>query len=185
VVLRRVLAGEVHGHVETEIRRRDRVVVPVLLAMAPIRDAGGRAIGVSVIARDLTEQRLALAALADSEARLREGESLARVGGWVVDRATSSVQWSEELHRIHGIEPVQFDGTLAGHLSLVHPDDRAGLDHALAGALDRGEAVEAEYRIVRPDGQVRWLQARAEPVIDERGTLIGLRGVAQDVTERR
>ncbi len=85
VVLRRVLAGEVHGHVETEIRRRDRVVVPVLLTMAPIRDSRGSAIGVLVIARDLTEQELALAALADSEARLREG-SLAR---WAAGYSTA------------------------------------------------------------------------------------------------
>jgi len=185
VVLRRVLAGEVHGHVETEIRRRDRVVVPVLLTMAPIRDSRGSAIGASVIARDLTEQKLALAALADSEARLREGESLAQVGGWVLDCATASVQWSEELHRIHGIEPVEFDGTLAGHVALVHPDDRAALDGALGRAIAGGEAVEADYRIVRPDGQVRWLSARADPVIDEHGVLIGLRGIAKDVTERR
>jgi PAS domain S-box-containing protein len=184
VVLRRVLAGEVHGHVETEIRRRDRVVVPVVLTVAPIRGGRGSAIGASVIARDLTEQKLALAALAESESRLREGESLAHVGGWVLDRATASVQWSEELHRMHGIEPVQFDGTLAGHVALAHPDDRAGLEGALARAIAEGEAVETEYRIVRPDGQVRLLNARAEPVIDDHGTLLGLRGIAQDVTER-
>jgi PAS domain S-box-containing protein len=185
VVLRRVLAGEVHSHVETEIRRRDGVTVPVVLTMAPIRDARGRSIGASVIARDVTEQNMALAALAESEARRREGEFLAHVGGWVLDRATASVQWSEELHRIHGIEPVHFDGTLAAHVAPVHPDDRARLDGALKTAMAGGEAMEAEYRIVRPDGQVRWLKARAEPVVDERGGVIGLRGIAQDVTEFR
>ena len=185
VALRRVLAGEIHSHIETEIRRRDGVTVPVVLTMAPIWDARGRSIGASVIARDLTDLRMALAALAESEARLREGESLAHVGGWVLDRATASVQWSEELHRIHGIEPVHFDGTLAAHVAPVHPDDRAGLDCALETAIAGGESLEAEYRILRPDGQVRWLKARAEPVVDERGGVIGLRGIAQDVTELR
>jgi len=183
VVLRRVLGGEILGQVETEILRRDRVSVPAVLTVSPIRDAHDRVIGASVIARDVTEQRLALATLADSEKRLRESEALAHVGGWVIDAATGAVQWSEELHRIHGVEPSEFDGTLEGVLAFVHPDDRA-IFGRLGAVLAQRSPVEGEYRIVRPDGRIRWLYSRAEPVVDHQDTAIGLRGICQDVTER-
>jgi PAS domain S-box-containing protein len=184
VILRRALAGEVHGHVEIDIRRRDGLIVPALLTVSPVRDGGGRVIGASVIARDLSEQKEAQATLAESEARLREGESLAHVGGWVFDVATGSVQWSAELHRIHGVEPIDFDGTLAAHLAPAHDEDRPRLEAALAAAVRTQEPVDTEYRIVRPGHRVRWLYTRANPVVDASGSVIGLRGICQDVTDR-
>ena len=72
--------------------------------------------GIVGVARDITEQRLAQAALAETEARLREAEALAHVGRWLWDVGSGAVQWSEELHRIHGIDPRDFDGTLEAHL---------------------------------------------------------------------
>jgi len=176
VVLRRVLGGEVLGHVETDVLRADGASVPALLTVSPIRDLQARVIGASVIARDVTEQRLALATLADSEQRLRESEALAHVGSWVVDLATGVVQWSEELHRIHGVHPDEFEGTLDAALAFVHPDDRP----AALPAAPR----EAEFRIVRRDGTVRWLFSRGQHVLDGRSAVIGMRGICQDVTER-
>lgn len=184
LILRRVLAGEAHGHVEMSLRRRDGIVVPAVLAFAPIRDGSGRVVGASVIATDVTEHQEALATLAESEARLRAGESLAHLGGWVFDVATGAVQWSQELHGIHGIDPVDFEGTLAAHLALVHPDDRARLQCQLTGAIEGHDSLDAEYRIVRPDGDVRWMHAWAERVVGAGSVVIGLRGVSQDVTER-
>lgn len=193
-----VLAGELHTHREMTIVRRDGATVPAALTLAPIRD-GPDVVGVSVIARDLTEEREALATLAAAEARLREGEALAHVGGWVLDVATGSVQWSAEMHRIHGLDPVEFEGTLEGHLRLVHDDDRASVEVAIARTLTGQEANDAEYRIVRRDGCTRWLFSRAEAVFGAPGAngsprkerpervppVIGLRGICQDVTERR
>ena len=175
-VLRRVLAGEALGHVETDILRNDGSTVPALLTVSPIEDGRGRVVGASVIARDITEQRLALATLADSEQRLRESQALAHVGSWVVDLATGVVQWSEELHRIHGVDPTEFEGTVEAALAFMHPEDRPA-------ELPR-TAVEGEFRIVRPDGTVRWLFSRGEAVVDARGAVIGMRGICQDVTER-
>ncbi|GAC1517897.1 MAG: hypothetical protein NVS1B12_07110 [Acidimicrobiales bacterium] len=182
-VIGRVLAGEVHDHVRIDIRRRDGTLTPARLMMSPIRDAQD-VIGVSVIARDLTEQVEALATLAASEARLQEGESLAHVGGWVLDTATTAVQWSAELHRIHGIEPADFGGTLTDHLALVHPDDRDALAELIAKTARGSGTLEADYRIVRPGGEVRWLYTRANPAFDGHHSAIGARGICQDVTER-
>jgi PAS domain S-box-containing protein len=182
VVLRRVFAGET-TQAETRVLRRDGGSVPALLTVSPIRDGAGSVIGASVIARDLTEQKLALATLVESEARLREREALARTGGWVLDVETGTVQWSAELHRMHGLDPVDFDGTLAAHVALVHDDDRAAVEGAVAHAVAGERLVDLDYRVVRPDGAVVWLHCRAAPVREGEGPVVGVRGVCREMDD--
>jgi PAS domain S-box-containing protein len=183
-----VLAGEPVQLFEIDARRKDGVLVPASVDLWPVRSRSGHVVGVSVIAVDLTEQRLAEAALAESVVRLRESESLAHVGGWVWDMATGAVQWSEELHRIHGLDPSGFAGTLDAHLALIHPYDREPVRQGMQTAVAGPHPFEMEYRIVRPNGEVRWLYARAEVALssaDDAVAVAGLRGICQDITERK
>jgi PAS domain S-box-containing protein len=182
-----VLAGEPVQLYEIDGRRKDGLLVPVAIDLWPIRSRSGEVVGVSVIACDLTEQNLAEAALAESVVRLRESESLAHVGGWVWDIPTGAVQWSEELHRIHGLDPAGFAGTLDAHLALVHPYDREPVLKAMEAAVTAPHPFEMEYRIVRPNGEVRWLYARAEVALaaSDAVSVAGLRGICQDITERK
>jgi len=182
VVLRRVLAGEVNANLETEIRCRDGQLLPVVLHLAPIRARPGRIVGASVIARDLTEQRLALELLAESEARLRENEALVHVGRWVLDVATGSVQWSEEQHRLHGLRPLEFEETRAAHLAPVHPDDRPTVEEALDRAIATAGQLDLVHRVLLPDGTGRLLRTRGAAVLGPAGEVIGVRGVCQDIS---
>src|SRR5687767_5215926 len=127
----RVLAGEVVEQLETEVSRRDGMLVPVSLNLSPIRDRGGHISGATVVARDITEQNLALDTLAESDAKLQEAQALAHVGIWIWDATTSEVQWSDELYRIHGVNPMDFDGTYEGHLATIAPEDRERVDRAV------------------------------------------------------
>ena len=179
-----VLAGDRVDHVETEVERKDGMPVPISLSLRLVGRSGAAPHGVVGVAHDLTEQRLAQAALAETEARLREAEALAHAGRWLWDVASGAVQWSEEMHRIHGVDPARFEGTLEAHLAAVHPDDREPLRDALAVAVDGGRPFDVEYRIVRVDGAERWLYSRGEPTFGSIGAVVGLRGFAQDVTER-
>lgn len=181
-----VLAGEPVQLFETEARRDDAVLVPVSLNLWPILDRAGEVVGISIIARNLTDERVAQAALAESEVRLRESESLVHVGGWVWDVATGAVQWSEELHRIHALDPARFAGTIEAHLSPVHPADRQRVRAAMTEAVSLHQPLKVDYRIVRPDGSVRHLYARAEVALAPSDAVVvaGLRGICQDVTER-
>ena len=121
----RVLAGEHITHVEGEVVRTDGLPVPVWLSLCPVEDERGGVLGALVVARDVTEQHLAQARLAEVEVRLEESEAITHVGSWLWDLRTEVVQWSSEFHRIHGIDPHDFGGTLEAHLAVVHPDDRA------------------------------------------------------------
>jgi PAS domain-containing protein len=96
------------------------------------------------------------------------------------------VQWSEELHRIHGLDPARFAGTIEAHLELVHPADRQRVRAAMTAAVSLHKPLETEYRIVRPDGALRHLYARAEVALAPSDAVVvaGLRGICQDVTGR-
>ncbi len=179
-----VAAGDRVDHVETEIARNNGMCVPVSMSVCPVVDDDDRFIGSVVVARDITEQRLAQAALAEIEGRMREGEALAHIGRWLWDLGTDAVQWSEELHRIHGVDPLDFGGTLDAHIRFVHPSDRARVRAAVQNAVLSARPLDIEYRAVTPEGDVRYVYVRAEPAISSAGEVVGLRGIGQDVTDR-
>jgi len=179
-----VLAGDRVSHLPSEILRTDGMPVPISLSICPVQAVGAEGPGSVVIARDITEQRLAQATLAEIEVRVRESEALAHVGSWLWDLRTGTVQWSDEFHRIHGVDPLDFEGTLEAHLAAVHPDDvdrvRAEMDRSVAS----GRPFDDEYRVVRPNGDERRLRARAQPQVGSAGGVVGLRGIGQDITDR-
>jgi PAS domain S-box-containing protein len=183
VVLAAVAAGDRVRHFESEGLRPDEMPVPVSLSLSPFADPARGSV-VVVVARDVTEQHLAQATLAEVEARLEEGESLSHVGSWLWDVRTGAVQWSAELHRINGVDPLDFDGTFESHLRAVHPADRDRVRTAMDESVRAGRPFTAEYRIVRPDGEGRVLRVRAQPTVGSAGTTVGLRGIGQDVTDR-
>jgi PAS domain S-box-containing protein len=180
-----VNAGDRVDRYESEIRRKDGMPIPISLSLCPLFHTSGRLMAAVLIARDVTEQRLAQATLAEIETRIREGEALAHVGSWLWDVRTGTVQWTDELHRIHGVDPLDFEGTLDAHLERIHPEDQARVWRGLTAAVASGRSFEDEYRIVRSSGELRWVFARAEPTVGSAGDVVGLRGISQDVTERR
>ena len=107
------------------------------------------------------------------------------MGLWLWDTATDAMQMSDELHRILGVEPIAFEGTMAGipagRASRGPPD----LERALSECMASGHGLEVEYRVIRPDGAVVWIHSRAEMLPGADGRPAGLEGVGQDVTDRK
>lgn len=183
-VIATVLAGDRIRHFETEVVRPDGMPLPVSLSLCPLLDESKSPVGSVVIARDVTEQRLAQATLAEVEARMEEGEALAHIGSWLWDIRTGVVQWSAEFHRINGVDPLDFDGTFDSFLALIHPQDRTSVHASMLESVDTGRPFDAEYRVVHPDGQAHVVQIRAQPTFGSDGSALGLRGIGQDVTGR-
>jgi PAS domain S-box-containing protein len=180
-----VSAGDRVSRFETEIQRSDGMLSPISLSACPILDVDATLVALAVIARDITEQVLAQAALAEIDSRVRASEALAHVGGWLWDVYSGAVQWTDEFHRIHGIEPHEFEGTLDAHLARIHDDDRQAVHRAMTECAASGRRFEQEYRVTRPNGEIRWLYASATATVGSAGTVVGLRGVAQDLTDRK
>ena len=114
---------------------------------------------------------------------MEDGEAWAHVGSWMWDVRTGAVQWSNEFHRIHGLDPLDFDGTIESHLAAVDERDRERVRGEMQGSVASGRPFSSDYHIVRPAGDIRRVRVRARPTVGSAGTAVGLRGVGQDVTE--
>jgi len=124
-------------------------------------------------------------ALRESKARLEEAQRIARMGSWEWIAATDTPTWSKELCAILEVDPARPVPTLAEQHRLYTPDSMDRMNAAVERAMQTGKPYEIELERVRKDGSRRWLLARGEPWFDERGQLIGLRGTALDITERK
>src|ERR1700677_3357325 len=106
------------------------------------------------------EERQALARkLEESNARLEEAQRVAHVGHWEWDLDTNEVVWSDETYRIFGLKPQERPMDLARVREMVHPDDLEPLFGAVDLDLSAGAHPVAEFRIVRPSGEVRTVHA--------------------------
>ena len=149
---------------------------------APIgRDASGRRMLVTN-AIDVTERRRFEQALADKEARMRLAMDAASYGDWELDRASGQMVWGAQTRKLLGVgpdEPISFEL----FQQRIHPDDRARRQQAIERAWAAG-VLANEYRIVRPDGELRWVSSRGRVVrtSDGRERMLGVVG---DITEQK
>jgi signal transduction histidine kinase/putative methionine-R-sulfoxide reductase with GAF domain len=121
--------------------------------------------------------------LARSEELLREAQAITHVGHWQWDVIDGQMHWlADEMFSIHGIAPGQWNGTREALLDVVHPDDRASVERALE-RLVRGGGLDVEHRIVRPNGEIRYVHQRIAASHHDDPTRI--LGVCQDVTDAR
>jgi PAS domain S-box-containing protein len=118
------------------------------------------------------------------EARLRFALDAALMGTWDWDLATQSVRWSDNLERIHGLPAGTFDGTFASYEREIHPEDRERIFASIQRALTEGTPHEVEYRIVAPDGTVRWVEGKGRVEYAD-GKPVRMTGVCMIVTRRK
>lgn len=119
-----------------------------------------------------------------SEERLRFALDAASMGTWDWDLTTNAVVWSENLARIHGLPDGAFDGTFASYEREIHPEDRGRVFASVQRALGEGVPHDVEYRIVAPDGTVRWCEGKGR-VEYEHGRPARMSGVCVIVTRRK
>jgi PAS domain S-box-containing protein len=132
--------------------------------------------------------------LQESKARLEEAQRVAHVGHWEWDLKTNVVVWSDETYRIFGLSPQERPMDLATVRAMVHPEDRESLYRGVDEDLVAGVRPDAEFRIVRPNGEVRtvhsvtpkrWSSMPGDAKRDASGRPYKLFGTVQDITERK
>jgi PAS domain S-box-containing protein len=124
-------------------------------------------------------------ALKTNEMQLSEAQHIAKLGSWEWDVAANKVSWSDELYRIYGLQPHEFDVTYESSFAFVHPDDRKFVESTIEQTLHDRMHPNLEYRIIRPDGTVRMLQANGRVTNDDSGRTIKILGTVLDITERK
>lgn len=176
----------------SEVRTEVSIETPTGFAafdvtVAPLRDEDGTVVGLSGAAFDITRYHEAASELRHAKERMADAEAVARFGSWEWDVERDAITWSPGLFHIYGITEDELDPQYAGRQrdQRVHPDDHARVERSVAGALETGRPFELDYRIVRPDGRVRIVHGRCEPVLNDAGKVVRMVGTAQDVTEVR
>ncbi len=128
---------------------------------------------------------LAHRAVRDSERKLADAQQIAHVGYWERDIITERVTASDETYRIVGLQPGERDFTPASARKLIHPDDLQMTVHVISSALMAGQEYDTEFRILRADGEVRFVQSHGSVRRDESGRPRSVFGTVQDITDRR
>ncbi|MGB9235720.1 MAG: sigma 54-interacting transcriptional regulator, partial [Terriglobales bacterium] len=140
---------------------------------------------VAAVIRDITERKQAEQALQKSAAELREAQRLGRLGSWYRDLRTDTLVWSEQLYCVLGSDPDAKPLTFAQTERFFTPESWQRLSQANQALLSTGGTDELEVEFRRQDGTVGWAIMHREAVRDEAGKIVGIRGVALDITERR
>jgi PAS domain S-box-containing protein len=152
------------------------------------KDASGRPYQMFGVSQDVTDRRRAEEALRRSQFYLSEGERLAHMGSWAAKdlgiRWTDDlgIYWSDEVYKIFGLDPRNGPPNLERYLAAVHPDDRASMDETIRGMHEQRRGCDVTKRIVRPDGEVRYVRWVGVPVFED-GAFKAFHGTTIDVTE--
>jgi PAS domain S-box-containing protein len=125
--------------------------------------------------------------LREREALLKKTQAIGRIGSWELDLVANELIWSDEVYRLLGLDPEEFEATYEAFLDSVHPEDRAAVHAAYSGSVKSGlDTYEIEHRVVRRDnGEVRFVHEKCEHVRDASGRITRSIGCVQDITERK
>lgn len=140
---------------------------------------------VIVNSRDITERKYAVQKLEEHKIQLSKAQKIAKVGSWEWYPETNEVRWSDEMARIYGFEPGEFDNSYQTFANCIHPEDRSGMENRFKEALEEKGSFLVEHRIIRRNGEERILECRGEVVIDEDGEVSRMIGTGQDITRQK
>ena len=172
--LARLRAGGEPSEIEYRILRADDAVRTVYSRGEWTERTPGQRV-LQGIQQDITE-------LASVRERLSLAQDIARIGDWEWDIASGEILWSATTYDIYGLDPGTFKPHADNVFQSIHDEDRDGLRAFAAALIDTGTPCEAEFRVIRPDGDVRVISCRGMREIGPDGRII-LRSVQQDITE--
>jgi PAS domain S-box-containing protein len=124
-------------------------------------------------------------ALRQNEQRLSLALEAGRMGTWDWNTETGRILWSPSLESIHGLPRNSFDGTFDAYRREIHPEDCGRVMESLSKSLEKGAKHLVQYRIIRPDGSIRWVEGTGSLIRGASGNPTHMIGVCADITERR
>lgn len=130
------------------------------------------------------ERKQAQEKLARGMESLTKAQQIAHVGSWDWNIAANTLEWSDEIYRMFGLQPREFKATYEAFVAHVHPDDRAKVNEAVRAALEDNAPYKVEHRIILPDGTERVVMEQGEVVRGGSGKPVKMVGSVHDITER-
>lgn len=164
--------------------RKDGSKFPVLLSVTALRDKDDHITGFLGIGVDITERKRSEALLLKAQAALIEAQRIAKTGSYEIDLLTNTREWTGQAAAIFGFaEETPMDDV--DLLSFVHPNDIEVVMQKWKRTLDNGTVFHCDYRIIRGDGTLVYINGFGKPVFDQNGTMVAILGTVQDISERK
>ena len=180
-----------------------------IVSVSPLHDSKGKLIGCIHVARNINERReaeetlkkahdnlekivkertkqllKAYSSLKESEKRLAEAQKMSHIGNWEWDLITDRVYWSDELYHIFNHSSRELAPSFNEYLSYVNPKDRDYVDNAFKKSIN-GKLCSIDHRIILANGEGRTVHLQSEAIFDEKKIPIRVKGIVQDITERK
>lgn len=151
----------------------------------PLISSDGKVIQVLGVSTDITARKLVEEQLRHSEEQLRLALEAAQMGTWDWHLETGKCTCSHNLERLYGLAPNTFERTYEAFLSIIHPNDRDRVHQDTQSALQKGGDGSLEFRIIHPDGIIRWIESKYQVFTNEIGEPYRMSGVNLDITHRK
>ena len=156
----------------------------VSLTISPIIDEGGRVVGASTIAHDVTERKQAEAALLKMRTLLSETQEISKIGGWEYDNAEGRVVWTDEVYRLHGVSKEYNPGDPAQDMQFYAPEDQIIMNEAFQLAVEAGTPYDLELQLITAAGKKLWVRTMGKAETKD-GKVVRVMGNIMDITERK
>ncbi|HMK03926.1 MAG TPA: PAS domain S-box protein [Ferruginibacter sp.] len=148
----------------------------------PVISKAGRITGYIGTITDVTERKLAMESLRQSEETLNRAQRISKTGSWEINASTLELTWSKEQYRIFELEDEPVENLYEAYKRKYHPGDIPKLE-AIRKAIEKAEDFTHEYRIICNDGSIKYIFGIGEVVLDAEGKVTGVKGTCQDITE--
>ena len=146
--------------------------------------AHGQDAAALILFQDFTELKKTETKLIQTQKDLKEAVEIAQVGFWQLDIKTQNIVTTPILLEHFGITPKTFRATLQEAIDVIHSYDRARVTEAIAQSIATKQPYHIEYRVLRPNREIRWIEAKGNCAYDKSGDPIRFAGTTIDITER-
>jgi len=185
-ILSKLGRGEIIEHMETTRITKDGRLIDIALTVSPVRDDSGKIIGVSKIARDITNAKRAERLIRESDERFRMAVEATKLGTWEYDPVSQDLTWSRECRRIYGVsDSDKIDYTF--FLKTIYPEDYGMVTREIERAMDpRGAGnYDIRFRIIRKNGSIRWIRSQGKVYFSNLHIAERFIGTVLDITDEK
>lgn len=145
----------------------------------------GSVLGMIGVVQDIHERKTAEEALLETQSRLKMAVEAGQMGDWEWGVASGKVRWSPALEAIHGLPPGGFGGSFEDFKRDMHPEDLPKVLATIQQSIEKRSDYRVEYRIIKPDGSLSWIEARGKLFLDAQGNPERMAGICMDATPRK